>query len=295
MTQSLPNAVRIRLTTLTRDADYQNEDDTRHRQTRNESLAMADDDISPPLFRWDLTDFPSQPFAFCVLNQPLVNPERVHALWLQAQFRVLVDGGANRWRDLLQQRPSAQVPATPEPDLLTGDFDSIDPDLCQYYREHPSTRVVDTPDQDHTDFTKALIETAQTRPDLEWVLAYVEHAGRVDQIFANFQTLFQISRLIPRPLKVVLVSGGALTWVLAPGQHEIRPPLSLTPERCHIGLIPLGQPVSGVVTRGLKWDLDGQVDLAFGGLVSTSNTLAKANSIIHIFTARPLLFTIDQV
>ena len=36
---------------------------------------------------------------------------------------------------------------------------------------------------------------------------------------------------------------------------------------CHIGLIPIGEPVDGVKTKGLRWNLDGNQERTFPNLV----------------------------
>ena len=89
------------------------------------------------------------------------------------------------------------------PDLITGDFDSADQDHVEYFRAQ-GARVVATPDQDHTDFTKALIEldkvdkmNKEDKLDkvdkmnkaggLGAVAAFIESWGRVDHMMGNFQ------------------------------------------------------------------------------------------------------------
>ena len=93
--------------------------------------------------------------------------------------------------------------AFPVPDLITGDFDSADLDHVEYFRAL-GARVVATPDQDHTDFTKALIEldkvdkmNKEDKLDkvnkmnkaggLGAVAAFIESGGRVDHMMGNFQ------------------------------------------------------------------------------------------------------------
>ena len=86
------------------------------------------------------------------------------------------------------------------PDLITGDFDSADQDHVEYFRAL-GARVVATPDQDHTDFTKALIELDKMDKEdkldkvdkmnkaggLGAVAAFIESGGRVDHMMGNFQ------------------------------------------------------------------------------------------------------------
>ena len=73
------------------------------------------------------------------------------------------------------------------PDLITGDFDSADMSHVEHFRGLGAT-VASTPDQEHTDFTKALIELHGRGVDkLEAVVAFIEAGGRVDHLMGNFQ------------------------------------------------------------------------------------------------------------
>ena len=73
------------------------------------------------------------------------------------------------------------------PDIITGDFDSAEMSHVEHFRGLGATVAI-TPDQDHTDFTKALIELHERRVDkLEAVVAFIEAGGRVDHLMGNFQ------------------------------------------------------------------------------------------------------------
>lgn len=101
-------------------------------------------------------------------------------------------------------------------------------------RSNPVCRVIPTPDQDLTDFSKALKEVSAPRyfESFDQVVAFVEHTGRLDQIFANIETLFHAKRLLRRdpedkePKPVFLVSSSSLTWLLDSGTHKILLPSS---------------------------------------------------------------------
>ena len=73
------------------------------------------------------------------------------------------------------------------PDLITGDFDSAETSHVEHFKGLGTTVAI-TPDQDHTDFTKALIELHERHVDgLEAVVAFIEAGGRVDHLMGNFQ------------------------------------------------------------------------------------------------------------
>lgn len=73
-----------------------------------------------------------------------------------AKCRCLVDGGANRWLDFLEE--CSELGSFENPDLVTGDFDSITEQTMTHFKKLSSTKIVHTPNQDHTDFTKSLME-----------------------------------------------------------------------------------------------------------------------------------------
>ena len=208
-----------------------------------------------------------------VLNSAISDLKKAQDLWNKAALKVLVDGGANRWMDL---------GLTPNADLLTGDFDSIRPEVKAKF---DASKVIETPDQNNTDFTKSLLEISKLDRELDYVLVFVENSGRLDHIFSLFETLFHAQNIEKLP-PVVLVSSTSLTWLLAPGKHTIR----TTDHRLSCGLIPLGEACKNVTTTGLKWNLNGDT-LAFGHLVSTSNTFDPEIGRVTVETDGHLLWT----
>ena len=65
--------------------------------------------------------------------------------------RIAVDGGTNAWYALRKEN-SELLP----PHYVSGDFDSVEPAVLEHVRGLEQVKVVPTPDQDETDFTKAL-------------------------------------------------------------------------------------------------------------------------------------------
>ena len=181
------------------------------------------------------------------------------------------------------------------PDLITGDFDSAEMSHVENFKGLGST-VAETPDQDQTDFTKALIELEKSHVDgLEAVVAFIEAGGRVDHLMGNFQvndstciggnelevfaqTLALVPNLAPSLPPVFLCSSHSISWLLRPG--ALSPSWSFngcimvvfnlfffpegkhtivlpSPAPEHCGLIPLDGKAL-VTTSGLKWNLANQ-------------------------------------
>ncbi|KAK8776406.1 hypothetical protein V5799_030248 [Amblyomma americanum] len=192
--------------------------------------------------------------AVVVLNQPLSSQTAsfLKKVWSQAVTKICIDGGADRFRTAMATCAEELIP-----DYITGDFDSVSKETLEYYKSK-GTKVVHTPDQDHTDFTKALAvlgEHARSKAPpikLDWVLALCGSFDRVDHMMSIFNTLFE-SRQLLDGTPVCLLLENSLTWLLDKGQHRILTPPHLTGSWC--GLIPLGAACGSVTTTGLKWNL----------------------------------------
>jgi len=93
----------------------------------------------------------SSKFVLVLLNQPVLDQDLLVRLWNRSSYRVTVDGGTSVWHRLINNtnlRIDNEIP-----DLITGDFDSVDMDNVTYFKSQGS-EVIETMDQDRTDFTK---------------------------------------------------------------------------------------------------------------------------------------------
>jgi thiamine pyrophosphokinase len=234
----------------------------------------------------------SRAFVLLVLNRSVEEPALLARLWNRAAYRVTVDGGTTVWQSILNNVGVAVQ--NPVPDLICGDLDSADMDTVEHFRQLGAC-VVQTPDQDHTDFTKALMELGrvagedQRVGEAQAVLAFVETGGRMDHVMGNLQSLALAPGLAPAlPPHLLLCSSHSLSWLLPPGRHTVIVP---HPAPLHCGLVPLdGRAV--VTTTGLTWNLAAQ-ELRFGDLVSTSNSFAGGAAEVSVTTDSLLLWTMD--
>jgi len=239
--------------------------------------------------------------AVVVLNTDCVGP-LLRRFWGQAHLHVCADGGANRLYDA-----SADVAGKAEgeggqpllvPHYIKGDLDSLRPEVARHF-EGLGTRVLRDADQDTNDLEKCLElircgdggdvpppprgATPRSRATNVFVVGAL--GLRFDHAMASVHIVHKYAGAFRR---LVLLGSESLAFLLPAGKHRIHVDPSLEGPVC--GLLPLAGPCRSVTTRGLRWDLQGQ-EMAFGGLVSTSNEVQAGDGVVEIEASDPLVWT----
>lgn len=274
--------------------------------------------------------------ALVLLNTPPRPATALRQLWALSSYRVCADAAANRLRDSLQQsmgedryrlrdslrrmlHEQQHVASQHEsmvPDVVTGDFDSIRPDVLDFYRERGCV-IAHDPDQGSTDFDKALrvVERAQaatrraaagggggggaggasgggggpSQEEPKWTVAVFGAFGdRFDHEMASINVLHRY-----RGFARLLLLGERMTaCLLEPGKHRLLPNPAIEGPTC--GLLPIGGRCDAVWTSGLRWNLRGE-PLEFGGMVSSSNQMLcdeeSGRMEVTVETTQPLVWT----
>ncbi|KAG8190722.1 hypothetical protein JTE90_024857 [Oedothorax gibbosus] len=227
-------------------------------------------------------------YALLILNQP-INEEIelfVKRNWTSSPLHIAVDGGANQLKKLSDN----VLEKCYIPEIICGDFDSATSEVLDFFKGK-GTKVVHTPDQDETDFTKALRVTKEyvieNALQVSSILAIVRNGDRVDHMIGNLNTLFLARDIVSVP--VFILGYNSLTWLLSPGHHKIH--ISQDMLDSHVGLIPLGKECEDVSTTGLQWNLD-HSKMKFGGLISTCNKF-DGSEIVTVTTDTTLIWTME--
>ncbi|PVF93190.1 thiamine pyrophosphokinase [Serendipita vermifera] len=220
-------------------------------------------------------------WALIVLNQPF-SRQLLDILWHACTYRIFADGGSNRARDALGESWKSY-----KPDLITGDFDSIRPEVKQQYMSL-GVQVVEDNDLDATDLMKCfnMIQSLEKNSNGEYsVIILGGLSGRLDQ---TVHTMSYLNKLRKLRRHVYVATDDNLAWVLDSGEHRITLDRTFLGPTC--GLLPVGVTSTTLSMEGLKWNWTNH-ESGFEGDVSTSNWLADDH--IWIKTTNPIWWSVE--
>ena len=254
-------------------------------------------------------------------------------LWETSSYRICADGAANRLYDATVTLGDELSTSNKYiPNIITGDLDSVRSDVLKYY-EMEGVSIVRIEDQNFHDLDKSLMavekwieassldeqsqsnnyndkkSTNKTRR----AFIYGGFGGRLDQEMGAINALcvwgkkesFQHTTLsmydeencafvVPKiPIKSEIRIRYPDNCMTNDDSNEKEQTCQVVGEGPTCGLIPIMGRCDNVVTTGLKWNLDGNMPLEFGGLVSSSNHVT--DEVVTIETSSPLLFTTEMI
>ena len=191
------------------------------------------------------------------------------------------------------------------PDDICGDFDSVRPEVADYYEQHGAELLKDS-DQHSTDLMKCLKQAStMAKGHLAWfnedhakwpkvtsmdVVILGGLGGRADQAFSQLHHLYVASNDPTLNLgEIYLVTPSSIIFLLKKGLNWIRAPVAPGFFTENVGIIPMGRP-SVISTQGLEWDVTNW-STEFGTQLSTSNHI-KAD-VVRVTTTEKVLFTME--
>lgn len=170
------------------------------------------------------------------------------------------------------------------PHIVAGDFDSLRPEVLDYYQKN-DVIIKHDDDQYATDFIKCVNSVKENYYTDFDLLVIGGLGGRIDHSFHSLHHLylsFQQNEQL-----VYLISPENVSFLLPPGTSELETPLRFLGKTC--GLIPLSGSAH-ITTSGLEWDVT-DWETSFGSKISTSNHLL--NDRISVTSDSPILFTAE--
>nr|XP_039265888.1 thiamin pyrophosphokinase 1-like [Styela clava] len=234
----------------------------------------------------------AEKIAVTILNMDTgcdISQSIFHRLWDQAIFRACIDGGANFVHDIIHKDTTCGF-TRHMPDFVCGDFDSIRPEVKQFYESQSETVVTQTPDQDATDFTKGLRLIAerlhQKNLDIDVIVALGGKQDKLDHSMANIDSLYAAMKFLPRCVRTCLIYDSCYICLLPMGKSAIEVNTGMEGDWC--GLVPIRRRVT-LTTTGLQKNFNND-KLEFGGVENVSNKLDGSEEVI-VETDHPLVWT----
>ena len=212
---------------------------------------------------------PKQNYTALCLNYKL--PKFFDSLWNAASLRVAADGGSNRIHKNFHEK-NYKVPH-----LVAGDFDSLKENVRKYMEEN-GTKFIKIYNQDLCDVKKAML-VIKEHNHYDPILIMGGYGGRFDHTIAAISAALWMDKI---PIWM-LDNNNLMTWI-RPRDKGVIIPKAWTTRKC--SLTSLSRAIKHIKTKGLKFDLDGPLEL--GKAISISNTMLRDD--IKVKTTDPVLF-----
>lgn len=156
------------------------------------------------------------------------------------------------------------------PDVLIGDFDSLDPEDLDFFKHHRVELAPHPPDKDATDTELAAMWAFEQNADE--IIFLGASGSRLDHTLANIMLLkkmadFHIKARIIDDHNCVYLVRDRLTLSGSPGEF--------------LSLIPLTEKVSGITLEGLEFPLQ-NAQMEMGSSLGISNRFAATEAVISI-------------
>jgi thiamine pyrophosphokinase len=176
------------------------------------------------------------------------------------------------------------IDAAVTPDIVLGDFDSLEPDALELLRRRGATVLPFPADKDQTDLELALI--AARERGAQSVTVTAASSGRLDHTLAVVGAIGTAADLRPQ-----LVEPDVHAWVLG---EDGRTELAVAGRGSILSLVALGAGAR-VTVSGVRWPLD-DCDLPFGSGLGVSNVVAaESGAVVRLLAGRLLVLAPDML
>lgn len=189
---------------------------------------------------------------------------------MNIDYVICADGG-------LEKAEKLQV----VPDLILGDFDSVNRDVLEKYKKSNSEIMKFPAEKDFTDMELS-IETAVKKGFKDIVLVGATGGPRLDHSLANMMLLEKYYQL---GINIIIIDNKNKIQIIADNCNM----LLNKKEGSFVSLIPLTENISGLTLEGFKYPLD-RVVVKRGSTLCVSNEIILDKGRIILESGTALLF-----
>ncbi len=189
---------------------------------------------------------------------------------MKIDYVICADGG-------LEKAEKLQV----VPDLILGDFDSVDADVLEKYKSSNSEILKYPAEKDFTDMELS-IEIAVKKGYKDIVLVGATGGPRLDHSFANMMLLEKYYRF---GINIIIIDNNNKIQIVSDNCH-----MELHKKKgSFVSLIPLTENIRGLTLEGFKYPLD-RVVVKRGSTLCVSNEIISDKGRIILENGTALLF-----